>query len=174
MSSRAPISSVIAKTVTYTSHNGRPSALISLVIVAVGRPSGPPPNNRLAIAIPALNAESTAATATACHSTIAARGARAGHEARARISGTGPTRGSATRVKAGADTRLVSLSWCPGCHPVGDAWPQVQPALVSTLPLRPRRHVRRSAQARPHDPPNRLPDRARRPLDPRRARRDRG
>ncbi len=73
-------------------------------MVAVGRPSGPGTNSRLAIAIPAEKAERTAASAIDCQSTIAARGARNGHAARASSAGTGPTRASATRVKASADT----------------------------------------------------------------------
>ena len=49
-------------------------------MLAVGRPVGTGHRRmRLAIAMPALNAESTAARAMACHSTIAARGARSGH-----------------------------------------------------------------------------------------------
>ena len=56
------------------------------------------------MAIPAENAERTAASAMACHSTMAARGARDGHDARASIAGTGPDRTSATTVKASADT----------------------------------------------------------------------
>jgi hypothetical protein len=74
------------------------------VIVAVGRPSGPGANNLLAIAMPAENADKTAAKAIDCHSTTAARGARIGHVARASIAGTGPDRSSATMVKASADT----------------------------------------------------------------------
>ena len=73
-------------------------------MVAAGRPSGPGANSRLAMSMPALNAERTAARAMACHSTMAARGARIGHEARASRAGTGPTRSSATMVKASADT----------------------------------------------------------------------
>ena len=56
------------------------------------------------MAIPAENAERTAASAMACHSTIAARGARIGQDARASIAGTGPDRSRATMVKASADT----------------------------------------------------------------------
>ena len=56
------------------------------------------------MAIPAENAERTAASAIACHNTMAARGARDGHDARASIAGTGPDRTSATTVKASADT----------------------------------------------------------------------
>jgi hypothetical protein len=84
-------------------------------MVAVGRPSGPGTKSRLAIAIPAENADNTAARAMDCHSTIAARGARIGHDARASIAGTGPDRTSATMVKASADTLSVFLSRCPDC-----------------------------------------------------------
>ncbi len=65
---------------------------------------GPGRNNRLAIAIPALNADRTAATAIACQSTIAARGARSGHVARDSRAGTGPTSITARVVKASPDT----------------------------------------------------------------------
>ena len=88
-------------------------------MVAVGRPSRPGTNSRLAIAMPALNAESTAASAMDCHSTIAARGARIGHVARASRAGTGPTRSSATMVKASADTLTVSLRESPDRHWTG-------------------------------------------------------
>ena len=47
-------------------------------MLAVGRPSGPGMSSRVAIAMPALNADRTAASAMACHNTIAARGARSG------------------------------------------------------------------------------------------------
>ena len=70
----------------------------------VGLPSRPGANSLLAIAIPAENADSTAASAMACHNTMAARGARVGHDARASIAGTGPERTSAMTVKASADT----------------------------------------------------------------------
>ncbi len=73
-------------------------------MVAVGRPSGPGTNNRLAIAMPAENADNTAARAMDCHNTMAARGARIGQDARASVAGTGPDRSSATMVKASADT----------------------------------------------------------------------
>jgi hypothetical protein len=56
------------------------------------------------MAMPALNADSTAASAIACHSTTAARGARNGHDARANNAGTGPMSSSATTEKASADT----------------------------------------------------------------------
>jgi hypothetical protein len=56
------------------------------------------------MAIPAEKADRTAARAIDCHNTIAARGARAGHVARASIAGTGPDRTSAMTVKASADT----------------------------------------------------------------------
>jgi hypothetical protein len=56
------------------------------------------------MAIPAEKADRTAASATDCQSTIAARGARDGHFARANIVGTGPDRTSAITVKASADT----------------------------------------------------------------------
>jgi hypothetical protein len=56
------------------------------------------------MAIPAENADSTAASAMDCHNTIDARGARAGQVARASIAGTGPDRTSARTVKASADT----------------------------------------------------------------------
>lgn len=62
----------------------------------------------LAIAIPALNDDSTAARAIACHSTMAARGARSGHVARASRAGVGPASSTARMVKASADTPLVS------------------------------------------------------------------
>lgn len=78
--------------------------------LAVGRPSAPGINNRLAIAIPALNADSTAASAIACHNTTVARGARNGQSARANRAGTGPTSSAARMVKASADTLPVSLS----------------------------------------------------------------
>ncbi|SHU27899.1 Uncharacterised protein [Mycobacteroides abscessus subsp. abscessus] len=45
-------------------------------MVAVGWPSGPGTSSLLAMASPELNADNTAATAMACHSTMAARGAR--------------------------------------------------------------------------------------------------
>ena len=108
--SRAPISSVSAKTATSRIHSGQPSRPISAAGLAVGRPSAPGTNNRLAIAMPALNADSTAATAIACHNTIAARGARNGHVARASRAGTGPTSITARTVKASPDTFPVSLS----------------------------------------------------------------
>jgi hypothetical protein len=73
-------------------------------MVAVGLPSAPGTKSRLAIAMPAENADNTAASAMACHSTIEARGARVGQVARASIAGTGPDRTSATMVKASADT----------------------------------------------------------------------
>ena len=72
--------------------------------LAVGRPSGPGISTRVAIAMPALNAESTAASAMACHNTIAARGARSGQLARASSAGTGPASSTARMVKASADT----------------------------------------------------------------------
>jgi hypothetical protein len=56
------------------------------------------------MAIPAENAERTAASAMACHNTMAALGARDGHDASASIAGTGPDRTSAITVKASADT----------------------------------------------------------------------
>ena len=59
----------------------------------------------LARASLALKAYSTAAAATAFHSTIAARGARIGQDARASIDGTGPASAIARSVKASADTR---------------------------------------------------------------------
>ena len=90
------------------SHSGHPRTAISLVMVAVGLPSGPGTNSRLAIASPALKADSTAATAMDCHSTIAARGARSSYAARASRAGTGPTSNSATSAKASADTLPVS------------------------------------------------------------------
>ena len=67
------------------------------------------------MAMPALNADSTAASAIDCHSTMAARGARSGHDARANNAGTGPTRSSATTAKASADTLQVSLRRYPDC-----------------------------------------------------------
>ncbi|CNL08629.1 Uncharacterised protein [Mycobacterium tuberculosis] len=73
-------------------------------MLAVGRPSGPGMSTRVAIAMPALNAEKTAARATACHNTIAARGARSGHVARANRAGTGPTSSTARTVNTSADT----------------------------------------------------------------------
>ena len=112
---RTPISSVSAKTTTYSSQSGQPRRLISLVTVAVGRPSGPGTKSLLAMAMPALKADSTAASAMACHSTTAARGARRGHDARASNAGTGPIRSSATTEKASADTLPVSLRRCPDC-----------------------------------------------------------
>jgi hypothetical protein len=56
------------------------------------------------MAIPAENADSTAANAMHCHNTIAARGALDGQAALASIAGTGPDRTSARTVKASADT----------------------------------------------------------------------
>ena len=47
----------------------------TLVAVVVGRPSGPGAKSLLATAMPALKADSTAAMAIDCHSTMAARGA---------------------------------------------------------------------------------------------------
>jgi hypothetical protein len=73
-------------------------------MLAVGRPSGPGISTRVAIAIPALNAEKTAASAMACHNTIAARGARIVHVARANRAGTGPTSSTARTVNTSADT----------------------------------------------------------------------
>src|SRR6202044_1048527 len=99
-----------ANTATSRIHSGQPSRPISAAGLAVGRPSAPGTNNRLAIAMPALNAESTAATAIACQSTIAARGARSGHVARANRAGTGPTSITASTGKASPDIVLVSLS----------------------------------------------------------------
>ncbi|PQM44370.1 hypothetical protein C1Y40_05469 [Mycobacterium talmoniae] len=51
--SRAPTSSVSANTPMYSAHSGQPIRPISPRMVAVGRPSGPGMNSRLAIAIPA-------------------------------------------------------------------------------------------------------------------------
>jgi hypothetical protein len=85
-------------------HSGQPSTSISPANVDVGLPSGPGAKSLLAMAIPAEKAESTAASAMDCHSTIAARGARDGHFARASIAGTGPDRTSAMMEKASADT----------------------------------------------------------------------
>ena len=62
------------------------------------------------MAIPAEKNDSTAAIAMDCHSTIAALGARNGHDARASNAGTGPDSIRATMVKASADTLSVSLS----------------------------------------------------------------
>ncbi len=73
-------------------------------MLVVGRPSRPGISRRVAIAMPALNADRTAASATACQSTIAARGARSGQRARANIAGTGPVSSTARMVKASADT----------------------------------------------------------------------
>jgi hypothetical protein len=73
-------------------------------MVAVGLPSGPGAKSLLAMAIPAEKADKTAASAMDCQSTIAARGARDGHVARASIAGTGPDRTSAMTVNASADT----------------------------------------------------------------------
>ena len=84
--------------------------------MAVGLPFRSGTNSRLAIAMPALKAERTAAKAMDCQSTTAARGARIGHEARASRAGTGPTRSSATMVKASADTLTVSLRGSPDRH----------------------------------------------------------
>jgi hypothetical protein len=58
----------------------------------------------LAIANPALNAESTAAAAIDCQRTIAARGARIGQADRASSSGTGPASAIARMAKVRADT----------------------------------------------------------------------
>jgi hypothetical protein len=94
----------------YAVHSGHPSRPAAPMMLAVGRPSGPGISSRVAIPMPALNAEKTAASATACHNTIAARGARNGHVARASRAGIGPTSSTARMVKASADTLLVSLS----------------------------------------------------------------
>ena len=94
----------------YAAHSGHPSRPAAPTMLAVGRPSGPGMSTRVAIAIPALNAGKTAASATACHNTIAARGARNGHVARANRAGTGPTSSTARMVKTSADTLSVSLT----------------------------------------------------------------
>lgn len=89
------------------------------------RPSRPGTKRRAATARPALKADSTKATAIACHSTIAARGALNVQVARARVAGTGPTSTSARSAKADADTR--------------DSLPQVVPAPFLRLYRRPHR-----------------------------------
>jgi hypothetical protein len=110
--SRAPTTRVSVKTARYATQSGQPKTWISLAIPVVGLPSAPGVNSLLAMAIPAENADSAAASAIDCHNTMAARGARVGHVARASIAGTGPERTSAMTVKASADTLSVSLSRC--------------------------------------------------------------
>src|SRR6476646_10673208 len=166
---RAPTNNVNANTTKYNSDNGQPSCPISLVTV-LGRPSGPSTKSRLAIAMPALNEESTAAPAVACHSTTVARGARIGHVARASSAGTGPISRSATTVKASADTLTVSQS--PPVPPAG--WVIRCLASSSARARRPRRRprARRNAPARPAGRRSPRPGLARRPPARRRVRRD--
>ncbi|SKZ94293.1 Uncharacterised protein [Mycobacteroides abscessus subsp. abscessus] len=66
-----------------------------------------------AIARPQLNADSTAASAIACQSVIAARGARIGHWARDNASGAGPTKTSVMMPKSSAVIE---------CCPSGGLW----------------------------------------------------
>ena len=84
--------------------SGQPRAPISAAGLQSGCPPGCRANRPLAIANPALNAESTAAAAIDCQRTIAARGARIGQSERANSRGTGPVRAIARTVKARADT----------------------------------------------------------------------